>query len=124
MRANRARPTLLFAGWSDRYQSCTLGDGGGGVGAGGGEGIARMSEQLEDALRGGVEVLVRLDKETAFDGVGRGIPYREGVSVAQAVRALAHGSVNVSGEHVRCAGERREEPLGHAFVRTNLRNFL
>ena len=44
------------------------------------------------------------------------VEYHEGMPVSQAVRAPAHGSVDVGGEHVRCAGERREEMLGHAFV--------
>lgn len=114
LHARRPRPALLFAEWCD--QSCTIGDGGG-VAGDGGEGIARMAEQLEDALTGGGEVLVRLDEEITFDGVGRGIPCREGVPLAQAVHAPAHGSVDVGGEHVRCAGEWREEMLGHAFVR-------
>lgn len=55
------------------------------------------------------------------------VEYHEGMPVSQAVRAPAHGSVDVGGEHVRCAGERREETLGHVFVRIKvsyLRNFF
>ncbi|XP_037432758.1 tyrosine--tRNA ligase 2, cytoplasmic-like [Triticum dicoccoides] len=59
-----------------------------------------MAEQLEDALSSDREVIVRLDEEIAFDGVGPGTPCREGVPVAQAVRAPIHGSVDVDGEHV------------------------
>ena len=76
-----------------------------------------MAEKLEDFLNGGGKVLAQLNEEIIFYRVGRGIPCREGVPVAQTVRAPAHGSVDVGGEHVRCTGEQREEPLGHAFVR-------
>ena len=103
-----------------------MGDGGGGVGAGG-EGITCMTEKLEDFLNGGGKVLAQLNEEIIFYRVGRGIPCREGVPVAQTVRAPAHGSADIGGEHVRCAGERREEPLGHTFVcikTSYLRNFF
>ena len=89
----------------------------GGVPGAGEKALHAWPSSMKDALSGSGEVIVRLDEEIAFDNVGRGIPCREGVPVAQAVRAPVHGSVDIGGEHVRCAGERREEPLGHAFVR-------
>ena len=69
----RAGRDLLFVSPDGATNPARSGEGGGGAGAGG-EDIARMAEQREDALNGGGEVLVRLDEEIAFDGVSRGIP--------------------------------------------------